>query len=193
MICTRRLTRIFTYNGVTYEAGTDEEQIALGDNFVSQIVPLIESSQAFKNNGEIVIWNDETEDGNGPGYASTEIIISLLAKGHAYHNDIAYNHSSDLRTLHDIFGVFGDSAYLGGAENANTPSDLFVAGAIPPGVPERSTWAMMLAGFAGLAAAGYRRKAGIAARAALGWRQSSPEVSGPLGRPSRAALFTLAG
>ncbi len=51
----------FTYNGVTYAAKSDEEQIALGDNFLSQIVPKIEASQAFKNNGMIVIWNDETE------------------------------------------------------------------------------------------------------------------------------------
>ena len=36
-------------------------RIALGDNFLSMIVPEIEASQAFKNNGEIVIWNDETE------------------------------------------------------------------------------------------------------------------------------------
>ena len=42
-------------------AGSDEEQIALGDNFLSKIVPEIEASQAYKNNGMIVIWNDETE------------------------------------------------------------------------------------------------------------------------------------
>ncbi|MGC2786134.1 MAG: alkaline phosphatase family protein [Roseiarcus sp.] len=39
------------HNGVTYAAGTDEQQIALGDNFLSKIVPLVESSQAFRNNG----------------------------------------------------------------------------------------------------------------------------------------------
>jgi hypothetical protein len=156
----------FTYNGVPYQAGTDEEQIALGDNFLSQIVPLIEQSQAFKNNGEIVIWNDETEGGNGPGFSSTEIIISPLAKGDAYHNDIAYNHSSDLRTLQDIFGVYGDAAYLGAAAYSNTLGDLYLPGAIPTGVPEPSTWVMMLAGFAGLAAAAAaRRKAAGAALA----------------------------
>ena len=39
----------FTYNGVTYKAGTDAEQIALGDNFLSMLVPEIEASQAYKN------------------------------------------------------------------------------------------------------------------------------------------------
>ena len=79
------LSTDFTYNGVTYAAGTDEEQIALGDNFLSQIVPLIEGSNAYKNNGEIVIWNDETEGdedaGSTTGFDGTEIIISPLAKG----------------------------------------------------------------------------------------------------------------
>ncbi|MFY9968494.1 MAG: alkaline phosphatase family protein [Roseiarcus sp.] len=158
----------FTYNGVTYMHNTDQEAVALGDNFLSIIVPEIEASQAYKDNGEIVIWNDETEGGNGPGYTSTEIIISPLAKGNAYTNDIAYNHSSDLATLQHIFGVGGDALFLGGAAGANTLSDLYLPGAIPNGVPEPSTWAMMLAGFAGLAAAGYRRKAGSAARPALG-------------------------
>ncbi len=62
----------------------------------------------------------------------------------------------------------GDALFLGGAAGATTLSDLYLPGAIPNGVPEPSTWAMMLMGFAGLAAAGYRRKAGGAARPALG-------------------------
>jgi len=156
----------FTYHGVHYTG--DQAAVAEGDNFLSIIVPEIEASQAYKDNGEIVIWNDETEGGNGPGFDGTEIIISPLAKGNAYTNVIPYNHSSDLRTLQDIFGVFGDASYLGAAGSANTLSDLFVPGAIPPGVPEPTTWAMMLMGFAGLAAAGYRRKAGGPAPIALG-------------------------
>src|SRR5262249_15838768 len=54
----------FTYKGVTYNANTDQEAIALGDNFLSQIVPKIMASQAYKNNGAIVIWYDETEGGD---------------------------------------------------------------------------------------------------------------------------------
>jgi phosphatidylinositol-3-phosphatase len=163
----------FTYNGVTYAAGSDEEQIALGDNFLSQIVPMIEASQAFKNNGEIVIWNDETEGDTSAnstaGYTSMEIVISPLAKGDAYHNNILYTHSSDLVTLQNIFGVAGGGAggYLGGAGGANSLADLFKAGVIPSAIPEPSTWVMMGLGFAGLAGAGaYRRKFGVAAKPA---------------------------
>ncbi len=160
------LTGGFTYNGVLYTG--DQAAVAEGDNFLSIIVPEIEASQAYKDDGAIVIWNDESEGGDTSQYTLTEIVISPLAKGNAYTNDIGYTHSSDLRTLQDIFGVYGDAPYLGDAEGANTLSDLFVPGAIPSGVPEPSTWAMLLAGFAGLAATGYRRKAGRAARASLG-------------------------
>ena len=38
--------------------------IAQGDNFLSMIVPQIMASQAYKNNGAIVIWYDETEGAN---------------------------------------------------------------------------------------------------------------------------------
>jgi phosphatidylinositol-3-phosphatase len=164
----------FTYKGVTYAAGSDEEQIALGDNFLSQIVPEIEASPAFKDNGMIVIWNDETEQPNGStstaGFDGTEIVISPLAKGNAFTNNILYTHASDLVTLQNIFGVAGGGAggYLGGAGGANSLADLFKPGVIPSAIPEPSTWVMMGFGFAGLAgAAGYRRKLGVAAKPAV--------------------------
>src|SRR5262249_34849679 len=46
------LTAGFTYNGVHYTG--DQAAIAQGDNFLSMIVPEIEASQAYKNNGAIV-------------------------------------------------------------------------------------------------------------------------------------------
>ena len=161
----------FTYNGQTFAAGTDQEAVALGDNFLSMLVPEIEASQAFKNNGEIVIWNDETEGdedvGSTAGFDGTEIIISPLAKGNAFTNNILYTHSSDLVTLQNIFGVAGGGADgdLGASGGANSLADLFKPGAIPSAIPEPSTWVMMGLGFAGLAgAAGYRRKFGVAAK-----------------------------
>jgi hypothetical protein len=168
------LNTSFTYNGVTYAANTDQEAVALGDNFLSQIVPEIEASQAFKNNGEIVIWNDETEGdqtvGSTTGFDGTEIIISPLAKGNAFTDNILYTHASDLVTLQNIFGVAGSGGtggYLGGAGGANSLADLFKAGVIPSAIPESSTWVMMGLGFAGLAGAGaYRRKFGVAAKPA---------------------------
>jgi hypothetical protein len=165
----------FTYNGVTYQAGTDAEQIALGDNFLSIIVPEIEASQAFKNNGVIVIWNDETEGdedvGSTDGFDGTEIIISPLAKGDAYTNNVLYTHSSDLVTLQNIFkvaGPGGTDGYLGASGDANSLADLFKPGVIPGAIPEPSTWVMMGLGFAGLAgAAAYRRKQGATAKPAV--------------------------
>jgi hypothetical protein len=168
------LNTSFTYNGVTYAAGTDQEAVALGDNFLSIVVPEIEASQAFKDNGVIVIWNDETEGdetaGSTAGFDGTEIVISPLAKGNAYTNNILYTHASDLVTLQNIFGVAGGGAggYLGGAGGANSLADLFKPGVIPSAIPEPSTWVMMGLGFAGLAGAGaYRRKLGAATKPAV--------------------------
>jgi len=164
------LNTSFTYHGVTYAAGTDQESVALGDNFLSIVVPEIEASQAFKDNGVIVIWNDETEGdetvGSTAGFDGTEIVISPLAKGDAYTNDVLYTHASDLVTLQNIFHVESDGPYLGGAGGANSLADLFKPGAIPPTVPEPSTWAMMLLGFAGLGFAGWRARQKSAAVAA---------------------------
>ena len=164
----------FTYNGMTFAAGTDQEAVALGDNFLSIIIPEIEASQAFKDNGEIVIWNDETEGDQDvqstAGFEGSEIIISPLAKGNAFTNTTLYTHASDLATLQEIFGVAGGGAggFLGGAAGATDLSGLFVAGAIPSSIPEPSTWVMMGLGFAGLAgAAAYRRKLGVTAKPAV--------------------------
>jgi hypothetical protein len=154
----------FTYNGVHYTG--DAASIAQGDNFLAQIVPLIEASAAFKNNGMIVIWNDETEGdaASTAGFTSTEIVISPLAKGNAYTNTTSYTHSSDLRTFQEIFGVdpATGTPWIGDAANATDLSGLLKAGALTA-VPETSTWAMMLAGFAGLGLVGRRRKRALAA------------------------------
>jgi hypothetical protein len=130
----------FTYNGVTYQPGSNsvaaQEQIALGDNFLSIVVPEIMASQAYKNNGLIVIWNEETQAfhvGTTEGYYGTEVIISPLAKGNAYSSHVYYTHSSDLRTLQEIFGL--GPSYLGGAAHAYDLRDLFQPGVIPRAFP----------------------------------------------------------
>jgi len=123
------------------------------------IVPEIEASQAYKNNGAIVIWYDESEGGNTTAFTLPLIVISPLAKGDAYDSTMTYTHSSDLRTLEELFGV--DAPGGGFLGDANTPgtndlSDLFLPGAIA--VPEPGAWAMLLIGFAGLGAAAARRR-----------------------------------
>lgn len=151
------LTGGFTYNGVSYTG--DAARIAQGDNFLSQVVPLITASTAFQNNGTIIIWNDETEGGDTAGFTSTEIVISKLAKGNAYNATINYTHSSDLKTMQEIFHVDPSTgqAWIGDAAAATDLSDLFQAGAVPQAVPEPATWAMMFAGF-GLVGNALRRR-----------------------------------
>jgi hypothetical protein len=129
----------------------DAAKIRQGDDFLKQIIPQIMASPAYQNNGTIIIWNDETESqgttGDNPddlAHTSMEIVISPLAHtnvgGLPYASDsIAYTHSSDLRTMQELFRVptaTTGSGYLGDAANATDLSDLFQAGAIPSSVPE---------------------------------------------------------
>ena len=123
----------------------DASNIKAGDNTVSRLVPLIMSSKAYKDGGAIILWWDEIEsDGesndNADNFDHTigEIVISNLAhpnvEGLPYASSIDYTHSSDLRTMQQIFHVRakgGPSPYLGDAANANDLSDLFAPGVIP--------------------------------------------------------------
>jgi hypothetical protein len=101
----------FTYNGIHYTG--DAANVAQGDNFLRTVVPMIMASEAYKHNGLIVIWNDETEQqnsadltANDTSHSIMEILISPLAKGSAYHNDsITYTHSTDVETLQEIFPI----------------------------------------------------------------------------------------
>ena len=127
----------FTYNGVTYAANTDQEAVALGDNFLSKIIPMIEASQAYKNNGAIVIWYDETENGNTTQFTVPEVVISPLAKGNAYQSTLPYTHSSDLKSMQELFGVSAPGGgFLGDASTPGTNdlSDMFKPGALTPPV-----------------------------------------------------------
>jgi len=129
------LTGGFTYNGVHYTG--DSANIAQGDNFLSKIIPQIMDSQAYKDNGTILIWYDESEGTNQNDFSHTltESAISPLAKGNVYNSTVDYTHSSDLKSLQEIFGVSAPGGgFLG---DANTPgtndlSDLFKAGALTP-------------------------------------------------------------
>ena len=115
----------------------DSANIRQGDSFLSQIVPLIMASKAYKNDGVIIIWWDETESvasesADDSSHTLGEIIISSHAhsnvNGIPYASSVDYTHSSDLRTMQLIFGV---APFLNDAANANDLSDLFAPGAIP--------------------------------------------------------------
>ncbi len=107
----------FTYNGTHYTG--DAANIAQGDHFLSVVIPMILASKAYKNDGLIVIWSDETESQgatdltqNDFSHSVMEIIISPRAKGNAYHNDaITYTHSSDVETLQELFPIGPKQGY----------------------------------------------------------------------------------
>ena len=111
----------------------------------------------YKNNGTIIIWNDETEgepnpsDPNFKGFTSMEIVISPLAKGNAYTNTITYDHSSDLLTMQQIFGV---GSCLGADCTATDLGDLFVSGSFAnqgtANIPEPASLLGLGFGMAGL-------------------------------------------
>jgi hypothetical protein len=90
------------------------------DDWLASEVPKIISSAAYSNNGAIFITWDEGEGGSdGP---VGMILLSPLARGGSYGNNIYYTHSSLLRTMQEIFGV---SPWLGDAANAADLGDLF--------------------------------------------------------------------
>ncbi len=162
-----QLTGGFTYKGTAYTG--DAAMIAQGDNFLSILIPQIMASQAYQNNGAIVIWNDETEGGDGNDRTSMEIVISPLAKGNAYASSLLMSHSSDVRTMEELFGLplldnaIPTSEYFGGVPGqfasvlgSNDLSDLFVAGAIPNAVPEPASFGLL--GLGGLAFIARRKR-----------------------------------
>jgi hypothetical protein len=138
------LTGGFTYLGTHYTG--DEASIAQGDNFLSQIVPTIMASQAYQNNGAIVIWWDETEKGDTSSFTLPEILISPLAKGNAYESTVPLNHSSDLKTWEEVFDVFDGFLGQAGDPQVSDLSSLFQPDTI---APEPSS--LMFCGIGGLA------------------------------------------
>jgi hypothetical protein len=87
------------------------------DTWLANELPKILNSAAYTNNGAVFITWDE--GGNGP---IGMIVLSPLARGGGYFNNIPYSHSSTLRTLQEILGV---GPLLGDAANATDLSDLF--------------------------------------------------------------------
>ena len=124
------------YKGLT----GDPAKIRQGDDFLRQIVPVIMASKAYKNHGVIILWWDESESDGVSGdkqddfnHTVPEIIISSRAhknvNGLPYASPVNYTHSSDLRTMQEIFHV--TTPFLGDAANSNDLTDLFQPGAIP--------------------------------------------------------------
>lgn len=114
-----------TYDDGHDAAPPDYDTIRQTDDWLASQVPKILNSTAYSNNGALFITWDEGESGSdGP---IGMIVLSPLARGGGYHNNIHYTHSSFLRTMQEMFGV---TPWLGDAANATDLSDLFTQFAI---------------------------------------------------------------
>jgi hypothetical protein len=150
----------FTYHGTAYTG--DQAAIAEGDNFLSIVIPEITNSAAYKNNGVIIIWTDETESTDDTGTTLPYVVISPLCRGNAYAGPVNYDHSSDLKTMDEIFGLAFQNNAIPAAEldaqnsgynyvfSANDISDLFYGVGItssenPSGYKDNVTFTAMVA------------------------------------------------
>jgi hypothetical protein len=90
-----------------------------GDNWLASEVPKILSAPAYTNRGALFITWDEAGNGDGP---IGMLVLSPLARGGGYFNNIHYTHSSMVRTVQEVFGV---TPLLRDAAKATDLSDLF--------------------------------------------------------------------
>jgi len=118
----------------------DAANIRQGDNFLSIVVPAIMASRAYQKAGAIIIWWDESEadaasdNPDDRTHTIGEIVISPQAhpnvNGVPFASPVFLTHSSDLRTMQEIFHVTRP-LFLGDAVHADDLSSLFAEGAIP--------------------------------------------------------------
>jgi phosphatidylinositol-3-phosphatase len=105
------------------------DPIHQGDTWLSNNLPTILNSQAYKNGGAVFITWDEGS-GSTTNNPIGMIVLSPLAKGNGYTNTTLYSHSSFVRTVETIFGL---SPLLANASSATDLSDLFVtSGGLTP-------------------------------------------------------------
>ena len=98
--------------------------IKTGDTWLSQELPLITASPAYKAGGAVFItWDEGTDAPNGADSDGPVgmILLSPFARGSGYSNALAYTHASTLRTIEAIFNL----PLLGDAQTATDLSDLF--------------------------------------------------------------------
>ncbi|HWE87644.1 MAG TPA: alkaline phosphatase family protein [Terracidiphilus sp.] len=95
------------------------DAITHGDTWLKEHLPAILNSTAYRSGGAIFITWDEAAKGDGP---IGMIVLSPYAKGNHYSNSTYYNHTSTLRTLQEIFGVY---PYIRYASSATDLRDLF--------------------------------------------------------------------
>ena len=99
---------------------TGADLVALGDTWLSKIVPEIMASKAYAAGAVILVTWDESEGGDLP--IGMIAIGKNVKAGHA--STVHTTHSSTLRTLQTIFGV---RPFLRGASTATDLGDLFTS------------------------------------------------------------------
>jgi hypothetical protein len=103
-----------------HDACASGNPIKNGDDFLATEIPMIQASQAYQDGGAIFITWDEGESADEP---IGMVVLSPLAKT-GYHTATAFNHSSLLRTMQEIFAV---EPFLRDASNAQSLGELFTA------------------------------------------------------------------
>lgn len=96
------------------------DPITQGDQWLSQQLPKILASSAYKSGGAIfIVWDHADFANDGP---VGMILLSPFAKT-GYTNAVRYTHGSMLRTIQEIFGVLpllGDASYQPSLEDLFT-------------------------------------------------------------------------
>ena len=95
------------------------DPVLQSDTWLAAQVPQILASAAWSNCGALFITWDE---GVGTAAPIGMILLSPLARGGGYFNNLNYTHSSFVRSMQEIFGV---RPWLADAANATDLSDLF--------------------------------------------------------------------
>ena len=104
----------FDYHGVHYTG--DQAAIAEGDNCLAIIIPRLMASPAYQDHGVIILWMDQTESSTDTNTTLPCVIISPLARGNAYASTLPYSHSSDLKTMDEIFELAWQTNAIPGAD-----------------------------------------------------------------------------
>src|SRR5919198_2894615 len=120
--------RVARYNFITPNLCHDMHDcsVAKGDTWLSEEVPRILGSAAYRNGGLLILAWDEDHGSPIP------LILNSPAVQAGYFNTISYSHPSTVRTLQEIFGVVPPRfPWLGDAATAKDLSDLFTHGTVP--------------------------------------------------------------
>jgi hypothetical protein len=104
----------------------------------------------------LTFWLSGNPDGP-PATKSLDVSIGSVAGDNFTYTTGANTHSNMMYTLESLTFVAGSSNTLSFAsQDTASPYGPDIGGVSIAGIPEASTWAMMLLGFAGLGYAGYR-------------------------------------